>query len=76
MRILKNVDQTYGDPQRVSAIIALGSERAKPKSATLRMGTPRGWPLASSSGGAGLRRRFYNIVNNHVMSGYGYIPAV
>ena len=51
-------NETYGDPQRVSAIMALGNERAKPKSATLRIGTPKGCPRASSSGDAGLRSRF------------------
>ena len=49
---------TYGEPQRVSAIMVVGRDRAKPKSATLRMGTPRGWPRDSSSGDAGVSSRF------------------
>ena len=36
------------------------NNRAKPKSSTLSMGTPNGWPLASSSGDARLRNGFQN----------------
>jgi len=60
---------TYGDPQSVSAIIALGNERANPKSAILRIGIPKGWPLASSSGDAGLSSRFWTI--DETRSSYG-----
>jgi hypothetical protein len=55
---------THGDPHSVSAIIAFGRDRAKPKSATLRRGTPRGWvPRASSAAGAGQRRRFCGLTS-------------
>jgi hypothetical protein len=37
---------------------AAGRMRAKPKSATLRMGIPRGCPSAISAAEAGWRRRF------------------
>ena len=59
---------THGDPQSVSAIMAWGSDRAKPKSATLSIGTPRGCPLAKSSGEAGFRSKFYvrSIEGAHV----------
>ena len=57
---------THGDPHSVSAIMACGSDRAKPKSATLRIGTPSGWPLARSSGDAGLRSKFYLASLQHI----------
>ena len=56
---------TYGDPHSVSAIMAFGRERAKPKSATLSIGTPSGWPRASSSGDAGFSKRFYYELGAH-----------
>ena len=55
-------ERTHGDPQSVSAIIALGKDRAKPKSATLRIGTPSGWPLCRSSSDAGFNSRFYKPI--------------
>jgi hypothetical protein len=64
---------TYGDPHKVSAIMALGNERANPKSATLSIGTPTGCPFRSSSSVTGLRSRFchilvLNLVDNNAPS--------
>lgn len=57
--LIKSRDShAHGEPHNVSASIALGRERAKPKSATLSMGTPIGWPRLSSSSPTGLRSRF------------------
>ena len=41
MTSFKN-QETYGEPQRVSAIAAAGKFLAKPKSATLKIGIPIG----------------------------------
>ena len=40
-----SVRGTYREPQTDSAIMVVEGERAKPKSATLRMGMPRGVAL-------------------------------
>ena len=57
-RLYANVS-TYGEPHNVSAMRLGDSGRAKPKSATFRMGTPIGCPFARSDSEAGFRRRFY-----------------
>ena len=59
-------EETHGEPQRVSAIIAFGRERAKPKSATLRRGTPKGCPRPRSSLPGGHKSRFCGLMSRWI----------
>lgn len=66
------MEDTHGEPHKVSAIMAGERERAKPKSAIFNMGTPRGCPFAMSCSEAGFKSRFYNV-SEHNLRGQHYV---
>jgi len=68
--------EAYGEPQRVSAKEAVGNIRAKPKSATLRIGAPKRCPKAMSSGAAGCRSKFCKYAVLDPVRGHVYHEAL